>query len=97
MTIDKDKLTIDEMDDITVIGQSKHMTDEEWKAALPGILAEGEVIYRAAFIARFVEFGVPGHIGEEEWNEYRETWSNDIQKPEPAEAADECMSYWNAD
>jgi len=95
MTIDKDNLTNDDMDDIIVVGPS--MTKEEFKAALPGILAEGEALYKAMFIARFVELGIPEHIGEEEWNEYRETWSDDVQKPEPAEAADECMSYWHAD
>jgi len=84
-------------EDCPVIGASQPMTEEEWKAALPGILAEGEELYKAAFIARFVELGVPDHIGEAEWDAYRETLKDDEQKPTPIEAADICMSYWDAD
>jgi len=92
-----EEIAMNDIDDISVCGVIKRPTEEEWKAMLPGILEEGERLYRAAFIARFVELGVPEHVGEAEWESYRETWNNDEQKPTPIEAADECMSYWDVD
>lgn len=74
--------TRDDLPDISVVG-----TD---LGTMPTI----EEAYRAQFIARFVELGVPERVGVDEWNALDITLWDDMT---PAELADECMSYWDAD
>lgn len=71
--------------DVSVIGDCRALlpTAEEFRA-----------IYKSTFVARFVEFGIPADVGEHEFACC--DWE-DIRNTPAADAADECMSYWDAE
>lgn len=74
--------TRDDLPDISTVGVSL--------PPMPTI----EEAFKAQFIARFVELGIPEHAALAEWDAIDIYEYVDMT---PAELADECMSYWDAD
>lgn len=74
---------------------TKAMTPEN--TPMPTV-EDWEKAYKSFFVARFVGRGVPQHVGETEWDAcYESLGFDELRVMDPADAADECMSAWDAD